>query len=268
MLTHLKGRPFGRLRPGAGDHREVRRSRPARPRSSTLRPSLTTLLPAAKSRLASASISFLRKPFTTVSRSRLRLALGRGLDRGDERGLAGGTPAALAARPRAAEIGVVDLDPALRAWACRRRAAPSPPSASASSATPSAGACRAGAPARPSSSRPCSGSGGRSPETTWSAAVWSSGTPSRRSGRPDACSGCTSRAPGSSARRSGRGHRPGTPSLCPSAARTAPHGIAPRLPNRARNSASLSPVTRRRNPLSAPIQPPPGCLEPAQTLTK
>ena len=34
------------------------------------RPSLTTLLPAAKSRLASVAISCLRKPLTTVSRSR------------------------------------------------------------------------------------------------------------------------------------------------------------------------------------------------------
>src|SRR4051794_7857204 len=37
------------------------------------RPSLTTLLPATRSRLASRSISFLRKPLTTVSRSRLGL---------------------------------------------------------------------------------------------------------------------------------------------------------------------------------------------------
>src|SRR4051794_9115260 len=35
------------------------------------RPSLTMVLPAAKSRLASFSISFLRKPFTTLNRSRL-----------------------------------------------------------------------------------------------------------------------------------------------------------------------------------------------------
>src|SRR4051794_39589452 len=33
-------------------------------------PSLTTLLPGAKSRLASFSTSFLRKPFTTLNRSR------------------------------------------------------------------------------------------------------------------------------------------------------------------------------------------------------
>src|SRR3954453_14127246 len=37
------------------------------------RPSVTTLLPAAKSRLASISISFLRKPWTTVSLSPLGL---------------------------------------------------------------------------------------------------------------------------------------------------------------------------------------------------
>src|SRR3954447_20262814 len=35
------------------------------------RPSLTTVLPAARSRLASLSTSFLRKPLTTLSRSRL-----------------------------------------------------------------------------------------------------------------------------------------------------------------------------------------------------
>src|SRR4051795_1985614 len=37
------------------------------------RPSLTTLLPGAKSRLATFSTSLLRKPFTTLSRSRLGL---------------------------------------------------------------------------------------------------------------------------------------------------------------------------------------------------
>src|SRR5262245_45879169 len=37
------------------------------------RPSLTTLLPAAKSRSASRSTSFLREPLTTLSRSRLGL---------------------------------------------------------------------------------------------------------------------------------------------------------------------------------------------------
>src|SRR3954454_12492046 len=37
------------------------------------RPSLTTLLPGAKPRLAILSTSFLRKPFTTLSRSRLGL---------------------------------------------------------------------------------------------------------------------------------------------------------------------------------------------------
>src|SRR3954469_15498412 len=41
-----------------------------------------------------------------------RPALGRGLDRGDDRRLARGTAAALAARTLAAEVGVVGLDPA------------------------------------------------------------------------------------------------------------------------------------------------------------
>src|SRR6476619_8045350 len=40
------------------------------------RPSVTTLLPAAKSRLARASISFFLKPLTTLSRSRLGLRSG------------------------------------------------------------------------------------------------------------------------------------------------------------------------------------------------
>src|SRR5215208_6589008 len=39
-------------------------------------------------------------------------ALGRGLDRGHEGLLARGTPAAFAARPLAAEISIIDLDPA------------------------------------------------------------------------------------------------------------------------------------------------------------
>src|ERR671939_492141 len=40
------------------------------------RPSLTTLLPGSKSRLASLSTSFLRKPLTTLSRKRLGLRSG------------------------------------------------------------------------------------------------------------------------------------------------------------------------------------------------
>ena len=76
------------------------------------RPSVTTLLPAARSRLASARISFLRKPLTTLSRSRRGLRSAVVSTAGDDRRLAGGTAAALAARALAAEIGVVDLDPA------------------------------------------------------------------------------------------------------------------------------------------------------------
>src|SRR3954452_4949297 len=59
------------------------------------RPSVTTLLPAAKSRLASVSISFLRKPLTTVSRSRLGLRSAVVSTGGHERRLAGGPTAAL-----------------------------------------------------------------------------------------------------------------------------------------------------------------------------
>jgi hypothetical protein len=40
-----------------------------------------------------------------------RLAFGRGLDSGDERCLAGGTAASLAARAFAAEVGIVEFDP-------------------------------------------------------------------------------------------------------------------------------------------------------------
>ena len=46
-----------------------------------------------------------------------RLALGRGLDRGDDRRLAGRTAAALATGAFATEIGVVHLDPAGQAFA-------------------------------------------------------------------------------------------------------------------------------------------------------
>src|SRR3954453_14360189 len=63
------------------------------------RPSLTMLLPGAKSRLASFSTSRLRKPLTTLSRNRWGLR-------------SGVVPAALGARALAPEVGVVDLDPA------------------------------------------------------------------------------------------------------------------------------------------------------------
>ena len=76
------------------------------------RPSLTTLLPAARSRLASAAISFFLKPLTTVSLQPPGLALGGRLHGGHERRLAGGTPPALAPRALPTQIGVVDLDPA------------------------------------------------------------------------------------------------------------------------------------------------------------
>src|SRR3954463_4998367 len=197
-----------------------------------LRPSVTTLLPAAKSRLASSLLDLLlAETFDDRQPQPAWLALGRRLDRRHERGLAGGTAAALAARACAAEIGVVDLDPTRElglVGLARLHRRHQLLLHHASSARRSAAWCPAAAPARPTTSRLCFGSGGRSPETTWSAAAWSSGTPSRRSGRPGACNGCTSRASGSSARRSGRGRRPGTPSLCPSGARTAQPGIAPR----------------------------------------
>ena len=74
------------------------------------RPSVTTLLPAAKSR-GQVSIFPLAEALDDGELEPPGLALGRRLDRRHERGLAGRTPTALAARARPAEIGVVDLDP-------------------------------------------------------------------------------------------------------------------------------------------------------------
>ena len=77
------------------------------------RPSVTTSLPAARSRLASVAISFLRKPLTTVSRSRLGLRSAV-VSTAATNGVLPAAP-----RPRLpperwpAQVGVVDLDPAL-----------------------------------------------------------------------------------------------------------------------------------------------------------
>src|SRR5215217_6915322 len=69
VLTHLNGVQLAALLPAP-----VIIGKCVQPAFSTAgqhdRPSLTTLLPAARSRLASFSTSFLRKPLTTVSRSR------------------------------------------------------------------------------------------------------------------------------------------------------------------------------------------------------
>src|SRR4029453_228218 len=70
------------------------------------------LLPAAKSRLASFSTSFLRKPLTTLSRSRLGLRSGVVSTAATNGGLAGRSPTTLAARAPPTEKGVVHLDPA------------------------------------------------------------------------------------------------------------------------------------------------------------
>src|SRR5689334_9036715 len=70
VLTHWNGVQLAAFLPAP-----VALGKCAQPAFSTAgqqdRPSLTTLLPAAKSRLASFSISRLRKPYTTLSRSRL-----------------------------------------------------------------------------------------------------------------------------------------------------------------------------------------------------
>ena len=77
-----------------------------------LKPSLTTLLPAAKSRLASTSISFLRKPLTTVRRSRLGLRSAV-VSTAATNGVVPAAPRPRLPPERAPpEIGVVDLDPA------------------------------------------------------------------------------------------------------------------------------------------------------------
>src|SRR3954454_22380069 len=72
------------------------------------RPSLTTLLPGSRSRLASFSTSLFRKPLTTLSR--IRLGLRSGVV--STAATTGVLPAALAALALAAGVGVVDLDPA------------------------------------------------------------------------------------------------------------------------------------------------------------
>src|SRR3954447_16474190 len=70
VLTHRNG-----AQPAARLPEPVAIGKRAQPAFSTAgrqdRPSLTTLVPGAKSRLAILSTSFLRKPLTTVSRTRL-----------------------------------------------------------------------------------------------------------------------------------------------------------------------------------------------------
>ena len=72
MLTHRNGAKLAARLP-----EPVTIGKWSQPAFSTAgqqdRPSVTTSLPAAKSRLASLSTSLLRKPLTTVSRSRLGL---------------------------------------------------------------------------------------------------------------------------------------------------------------------------------------------------
>src|SRR3954464_3049979 len=69
VLTHLNGaQPAARLPEPVTIGRGGPPAFP--PAGQQDRPSLTTLVPAARSRLAILSTSFLRKPFTTLSRSR------------------------------------------------------------------------------------------------------------------------------------------------------------------------------------------------------
>ena len=98
---------------------------------------MTTLLPAAKSRLASVAISFFLKPLTTVSRSRrgLRSAV---VSTAATNGVLPRAPAALASALR--QIGVVDLDPTCQlglSLACAIAASLSQPFREAQSDLPS-----------------------------------------------------------------------------------------------------------------------------------
>src|SRR5512144_2225037 len=73
------------------------------------RPSLTTVQPASRLRLAKASISPAPEAPHPAQLEAHRLALGRSLDGGDDRRLAGRAASPLAAGALAAEIGVVHL---------------------------------------------------------------------------------------------------------------------------------------------------------------
>ena len=124
-----EGNPPGGLRPAP-----VTIGKWVQPAPSTAvqqeRPSLTMLLPAEKSRMASVSISRLRKPLTTVSRSRLGLR--------SAVVSTAATNGVLPAAPRpACRLAAPRRDrrrrprPGPRAWASPPRALPSPPSACA-----------------------------------------------------------------------------------------------------------------------------------------
>ena len=106
----LKRHPLGGLRPGAGDHREVIAAS-RRDRRPTRQAVGDDVAAGGEVALGELLDLLLAEALDHRQPQPARLALGRGLHCGDERRLAGGTPAALAARARAAEIGVVDLDP-------------------------------------------------------------------------------------------------------------------------------------------------------------
>src|SRR5688500_3534121 len=105
-------RPLGGLPAGAGDHREVaaaglRHRRPAG------EPVADDVAASGEVTLGELLDLLLAEALDHGELEPARLALRRGLDRGNDRRLAGGATPALAARALPAEVGVVDLDPAL-----------------------------------------------------------------------------------------------------------------------------------------------------------
>ena len=105
-----EGCPFGGLRATAGDHREVRAAgrldrRPARQAVAD------HIAAGGEVALGERLDLALAEALDDRQAQPPGLALRGRLDRRHERRLAGRAPAPLAARPRAAEIGVVDLDP-------------------------------------------------------------------------------------------------------------------------------------------------------------
>src|SRR4051812_5462993 len=105
-----KWNPLGRLRAAAGDHGIVRTAGPL-DRGPAAQAVGDDVAAGGEVTLGKLLDLLLAETFDDRQPQPAWLAPGRRLDRRHERGLAGGTAAALAARACAAEIGVVDLDP-------------------------------------------------------------------------------------------------------------------------------------------------------------
>ena len=244
-----------------------------------LKPSLTTLLPAANSRLASTSISLPPKPLTTARRRRPWLALGRRLDRGHVPRRAGCTAPALAARgihrrdsrrrpptrPASLDFGASRASIALPS-ACARAARPAVQAA----------ASRPGSSTAKASRRPR-----REARAASMPAIWSTGASGLCSPTLGAC-------------RCGWSSTPPTAKTAPGWSWSAPTSVAaflgsgicspmpatratsPGAPPRASAYSSRSSSANRASPTPYPppprrsvlIQPPPAWLGPAQILAK